>query len=124
MQTNGDEPKSAARSIARGGAGAAKSMRTPKVSRVKSEQDAKEQIIQQANAELPPLSPEEAADRARIVADAAANWLDELLINIAEHETFDYEKPLQGAQVKPAEPPASGQTTGNTTEQPESSLEK
>ncbi|MEA4869590.1 MAG: DivIVA domain-containing protein [Christensenella sp.] len=109
------EEAKAARSIARG-AGASKPVRTQKINRVKAEQDAKEQIIQEANAELPPLTPEEAALRAKSVADAAANWLDELLINIAEHESLDYEKPLQGAEVRPPEP--------RTYEQPKMAAEK
>lgn len=118
-----DEAKTAARSITRG-AGAAKPIRAQKVNRVKAEQDAKDQIIQEANAELPPLTPEEAALRAKSVADAAANWLDELLINIAEHESLDYEKPLKGAEVKPPEPRAYEQPKTITAEKPESSKEE
>ena len=118
-----EEQKSAARSITRG-AGAAKPIRAQKVNRVKAEPDAKEQIIQEANATLPPLTPEEAALRAKSVADAAANWLDELLINIAEHESLDYEKPLQGAEGKPPESRADEQPKTTAAEKPESSKEK
>ena len=117
-----EEPK-AARSITRG-AGTAKPVRTQKVNRVKAEPDAKEQIIQAANASLPPLTPEEAALRAKSVADAAANWLDELLINIAEHESLDYDKPLQGAEVKQTEPRTNEQTATATAAKPESSKEE
>ena len=48
---------------------------------------------------------EEAEARARSVAAAAANWLDELLINIAEHESSEYEKIQSAAkQEDPAAP--------------------
>jgi len=102
------EPKAAARSISRGGAGAGKPLRAPKVSRVKGEEDARAQIIEEAKAALPQreLAPEEAERRARRLAEAAGNWLDELLISIAEHESLDYDKPLQGTQIIPPEPPA------------------
>ena len=91
-----EEAKSAARSISR--SGAAKPMRAPKVSRVKAEQDARDRIMQEAQAALPPLPQDEAEERAKSVAEAAASWLDELLINIAEHETSEHEK----AQANPA----------------------
>ncbi len=91
------ETKAAARSITRGGA--TKSMRAPKISRVQAEQEAREKIIQQAQAEQPPIPPDEAEERAKSVAAAAANWLDELLINIAEHETSEYEKQTNSAST-------------------------
>ena len=91
-----DEEQRTARSIARGN-GAAKPMRAPKVSRVKGEEDVKAQIIEEAKAVIPQqeLSQEEADKRAKRMSSAAVNWLDELLINIAEHEAIDYDKPLQ-----------------------------
>ena len=95
-----DEQKTA-RSIARGN-GAGKSMRAPKISRVKREEEAKAQIIEEAKAAIPvqELTPEEADKRAKRMSSAAVNWLDELLINIAEHETLDYDKPLQATPVQ------------------------
>ena len=100
-----DEQKASARSIARGN-GAAKSMRAPKVSRVKGEEDSKAQIIEEAKAAIPQqaLTPEEADKRAKRMSTAAVNWLDELLINIAEHESLNYDKPLQAAQPASATP--------------------
>ncbi len=97
-QPRDDEPKTGARSIARGN-GASKTMRAPKVSRVKGEEEAKAQIIEEAKAVIPQqeLTQEEADRRAKRMSTAAVNWLDELLINIAEHETLDYDKPLQAA---------------------------
>lgn len=119
QKTRNEEPKTAARSISRG-AGAAKPVRAQKINRVKAEQDAKEQIIQEANADIPPLAPDEAAKRAKSVADAAASWLDELLINIAEHESLDYAKTSQGAEAKPAEPPVTNESKPSDADQPES----
>ena len=94
-----DEQKTA-RSIARGN-GAGKSMRAPKISRVKREEEAKAQVIEEAKSAIPvqELTPEEADKRAKRMSSAAVNWLDELLINIAEHETLDYDKPLQAKPV-------------------------
>ena len=93
-----DEPKTGARSIARGN-GSGKTMRAPKVNRVKGEEEAKAQIIEEAKAAIPQqaLTQEEADRRAKRMSAAAVNWLDELLINIAEHETLDFDKPLQAA---------------------------
>lgn len=119
QKNRGEEPKTAARSITRG-AGAAKPVRAQKINRVKAEQDAKEQIILQANADIPPLAPDEAVERAKSVADAAASWLDELLINIAEHESMDYAKTSQGAETKPAEPNTSNEDQAIPSDQPES----
>lgn len=112
-QPRDDEPKTGARSIARGN-GASKTMRAPKVSRVKGEEEAKAQIIEEAKAVIPQqeLTQEEADRRAKRMSTAAVNWLDELLINIAEHETLDYDKPLQAA---PAPQP---QQEKNSAEQP------
>jgi DivIVA domain-containing protein len=93
-ETAAQEQKAAARSIARG-AGASKPMRAPKVSRVKADQAARDEIIRQAQAGQKPMTPEEAQSRAKRVAAAAANWLDELLINISEHESTEYDKPPQ-----------------------------
>ncbi len=102
-QPREDEPKAGARSIARGN-GASKTMRAPKVSRVKGEEEAKAQIIEEAKAAIPQqaLTPEQADRRAKRMSTAAVNWLDELLINIAEHEALDYDKPLQASPAKPA----------------------
>ena len=102
-QPRDDEPKTGARSIARGN-GASKTMRAPKVSRVKGEEEAKAQIIEEAKAVIPQqeLTPEQADRRAKRMSTAAVNWLDELLINIAEHEALDYDKPLQASPAKPA----------------------
>ena len=119
QKTRSEEPKTAARSISRG-AGAAKPVRAQKINRVKAEQDTKEQIILQANADIPPLAPDEAAKRAKSVADAAASWLDELLINIAEHESMDFVKPSQGAETKPAEPSTTDESKPSAADQPES----
>lgn len=91
-----EEAKPAARSIAR--TAGSKPMRAPKVSRIKSEQETKERIIREAQEAQPALPPEEAEERAKIVAAAAANWLDELLINISDHESADFEKTQGAAQ--------------------------
>lgn len=99
-----EEPKTAARSLTR--SAAAKPLRAPKVSRVQAEQEAKDRIIREAQAAQQPLSPEEAEQRARSVAAVAASWLDELLINISEHESSDYEKPTAGEQNAAPEPAA------------------
>lgn len=124
-QVPGDERKTA-RSIARGN-GAGKTMRAPKVSRVKREEEAKAQIIEEAKATIPlqELTPEEAEKRAKRMSSAAVNWLDELLINIAEHETLDYDKPLQTAPAAQPQPavsvePAQQQTETTAAEPPES----
>lgn len=108
-----DEQKTA-RSIARGN-GAGKSMRAPKISRVKREEEAKAQIIEEAKTVIPlqELTPEEADKRAKRMSSAAVNWLDELLINIAEHETLDYDKPLQ------AQAPQQPQTESADQAKPE-----
>ncbi|MDP3447562.1 MAG: DivIVA domain-containing protein [Eubacteriales bacterium] len=128
-QARDDEQKTAARSIARGNGGANKSMRAPKVSRVKGEEDAKAQIIEEAKAAIPlqELTPEEADKRAKRMSSAAANWLDELLINIAEHESLDYDNPLQGASATQPQPaanvePVQQQTETTAAEPPESKL--
>ena len=96
-----EEEQKAARSIARNGAG--KPIRAPKVSRVKGEDDAKAQIIEEAKTVIPQeeLTPEEAEKRAKRMSAAAVNWLDELLINIAEHETSEL------AKTTPAPTPAA-----------------
>lgn len=113
-QTQPDQPEGeatpreskAARSIVRG-AGAGKSMRAPKVSRVKPDQDARDEIIRKARAQQPQLTPEEAQQRADRVAAAAESWLDELLINISEHESREVKaaKP-QSEEAAPQEPAA------------------
>ncbi len=108
-KTAAQEPKNAARSIARG-TGSAKSMRAPKISRVKADQDAKDEIIRKAQAEQPQVPPEQAQQRAKRVAAAAESWLDELLINISEHETSDAK----------AEQPQAAQGTADKTETQES----
>jgi len=105
-----DDEQKTARSIARGN-GAAKPMRAPKISRVKGEEEAKAQIIEEAKAAIPQqeLTQEEADKRAKRMSSAAVNWLDELLINIAEHEAIDYDKPLQ-ATPAPQPPENAVQT--------------
>jgi len=124
-QTQDDERRTA-RSIARGN-GTGKTMRTPKVSRIKGEEEAKAQIIEEAKATIPlqELTPEEAEKRAKRMSSAAVNWLDELLINIAEHETLDYDKPLQATPAAQAQPeantePVQQQTETTAAEPPES----
>ena len=105
-----DEQKPAARSINRGNGGANKPIRAPKVNRVKREDEAKAQIIEEAKAAIPQveLTQEEADRRAKRMSAAAVNWLDELLINIAEHETQENEKPDVAPQAeKPAEEPSA-----------------
>ena len=104
-----DEEQKAARSIARTGAN--KPIRAPKVSRVKGEDDAKAQIIEEAKRVIPQeeLTPEEADKRAKRMSNAAINWLDELLINMAEHETSDATKPAPAASTAPATPPDASQ---------------
>jgi cell division initiation protein len=111
-----EEQRASARSIARGN-GAGKFKRAPKINRVKREEDAKTKIIEEAKIAIPQqeLTPEEADKRAKRLSSAAANWLDELLINISEHEAFDYDKPLSAApppqdQETTASEPASPQT--------------
>ncbi len=96
-----DEDQKTARSITRTGAN--KPIRAPKVSRVKGEDDAKAQIIEEAKTVIPQeeLTPEEAEKRAKRMSAAAVNWLDELLINIAEHETSEL------AKTTPAPTPAA-----------------
>jgi DivIVA domain-containing protein len=118
-QPRDDEPKTGARSIARGN-GASKTMRAPKVSRVKGEEEAKTQIIEEAKAVIPQqeLTQEQADRRAKRMSTAAVNWLDELLINIAEHETLDYDKPLQATAAAPATPAPQPQQEKDKTEQP------
>ena len=105
-----DDEQKTARSIARGN-GAAKPMRAPKISRVKGEEEAKAQIIEEAKAAIPQqeLTQEEADKRAKRMSSAAVNWLDELLINIAEHEAIDYDKPLQATPAP--QPPESAEQT-------------
>ena len=120
-----EDQKSAARSIARGSGNTGKNMRVPKVSRVKGEEDAKAQIIEEAKAAIPQqeLTPEEADKRAKRMSTAAVNWLDELLINIAEHETLDYDKSLKtaaGIAPQPTTQPAPApQTQEHSQEQPQ-----
>ena len=111
--TQEDEQRASARSIARGN-GAGKSMRAPKVNRVQHEDDKKAQIIEEAKSAIPQpeLTPEEAERRARRLSSAAVNWLDELLINMSEHESSDSEKPQQ-APTAPAH-----QTQQPATEEP------
>jgi len=94
-----EEEQKTARSITRNGAG--KPIRAPKVSRVKGEDEAKAAIIEEAKRVIPQeeLTPEEADKRAKRMSNAAINWLDELLINMAEHETSE--------AVKPAPAPAT-----------------
>ena len=107
--TQEDEQRTSARSIARGN-GAGKSMRAPKVNRVQHEDDKKAQIIEEAKSAIPQpeLTPEEADRRARRLSSAAVNWLDELLINMSEHESSDSEKPQQTpAQQKPQQVPTA-----------------
>ncbi len=105
-----DEEQKTARSITR--SGASKPIRAPKVSRVKGEEDAKAQVIEEAKSALPQqeLTPEEADKRAKRMSAAAVNWLDELLINIAEHETSDFEKPQQTATPQAQQQAATPQT--------------
>lgn len=115
-QAQDEEQRASARSIARGN-GAGKSKRAPKISRVKGEEDAKTKIIEEARSAIPQqeLTPEEADRRAKRLSSAAANWLDELLINIAEHETLDYDKPLQAVQQ-----PAAAQEQATKASEPAS----
>ena len=110
-----DDEQKTARSIARGN-GAAKPMRAPKISRVKGEEEAKAQIIEEAKAAIPQqeLTQEEADKRAKRMSSAAVNWLDELLINIAEHEAIDYDKPLQATPAP--QPPESAEQTERESE--------
>ena len=84
-----EEEQKTARSIARNGA--SKPIRAPKVSRVKGEDEAKAAIIEEAKRAIPQeeLTPDEADKRAKRMSNAAINWLDELLINMAEHETSE-----------------------------------
>ena len=102
-----DEQKPAARTITRGNGGANKPIRAPKVNRVKREEEAKAQIIEEAKAAIPQeeLTQEEADRRAKRMSAAAVNWLDELLINIAEHETRETEKPAATEPIQTAEEP-------------------
>lgn len=111
-----EEQRASARSIARGN-GAGKSKRAPKINRVKREEDAKTKIIEEAKSAIPQqeLTPEEADKRAKRLSSAAANWLDELLINIAEHEALDYDKPLSAA---PPPPPQDLETTASEPTSP------
>ncbi len=95
--------------------------------RVQGEDETKAQIIQEAKAAIPQqeLTPEEADMRAKRMSSAAVNWLDELLINIAEHETFDYDKPLQAAEKPQAQPadavnPQHPESTTKAAQPPES----
>ena len=105
-----EEEQKTARSITRNGAG--KPIRAPKVSRVKGEDEAKAAIIEEAKRVIPQeeLTPEEADKRAKRMSNAAINWLDELLINMAEHETSE--------AVKPAPAPATA-TPAATQPQPQ-----
>ena len=104
-----EEEQKTARSIARSGAG--KPIRAPKVSRVKGEDEAKAAIIEEAKRVIPQeeLTPEEADKRAKRMSNAAINWLDELLINMAEHETSD------AVKTAPTPAPAPAQTTTPAT---------
>ena len=118
-----EEEQKAARSITR--SGASKPIRAPRVSRVKGEEDAKAQIIEEAKSALPQqeLTPEEADKRAKRMSAAAVNWLDELLINIADHETSEFEKPQQSETsqtqtAKPAQQAAEPEQTNETTAKP------
>ena len=107
-----EEEQKTARSITRNGAG--KPIRAPKVSRVKGEDEAKAAIIEEAKRVIPQeeLTPEEADKRAKRMSNAAINWLDELLINMAEHETSEAVKPA------PTPAPAPAQTTTPPTATP------
>ena len=96
-----------ARSIARG-AQPPKPMRTPKISRVRSEQDLPgqdiiEQVVASAKAETPALQIQADAPTENPVngAPAAENWLDELLINLIEREKIGHGEPLKGAETPP-----------------------
>ena len=113
-----DEQKLAARTITRGNGGANKPIRAPKVSRVKREEEAKAQIIEEAKAVIPQeeLTQEEADRRAKRMSAAAVNWLDELLINIAEHETRETEKPA--AATEPVQTAEEPRTTTDPKPQP------
>ena len=104
-----EEEQKTARSIARSGSG--KPIRAPKVSRVKGEDEAKAAIIEEAKRVIPQeeLTPEEADKRAKRMSNAAINWLDELLINMAEHETSD------AVKTAPTPAPAPAQTTTPAT---------
>lgn len=103
-----EEEQKTARSITRNGAG--KPIRAPKVSRVKGEDEAKAAIIEEAKRVIPQeeLTPEEADKRAKRMSNAAVNWLDELLINMAEHETSE--------AVKPAPTPTPATATPSATQ--------
>ena len=113
-----DEQKPAARTITRGNGGTNKPIRAPKVSRVKREEEAKAQIIEEAKAAIPQeeLTQEEADRRAKRMSAAAVNWLDELLINIAEHETRETERPA--AATEPIQPAEEPKTTTDPKPQP------
>ncbi len=117
VHAHDEEPKAAARSLTR--SAAAKPLRAPKVSRVKAEQEAKDRIIREAQAAQQPLSPEEAEQRARSVAAVAASWLDELLINISEHESSDYEKTPVNTPAAAAATAEPSVKPAETTAQPE-----
>ncbi len=102
-----EEEQKTARSITRNGAG--KPIRAPKVSQVKGEDEAKAAIIEEAKRVIPQeeLTPEEADKRAKRMSNAAVNWLDELLINMAEHETSDAVKPAPTPTPATAAPSAT-----------------
>ena len=109
-----EEEQKTARSIARSGAG--KPIRAPKVSRVKGEDEAKAAIIEEAKRVIPQeeLTPEEADRRAKRMSNAAINWLDELLINMAEHETSE------AARLAPT-PATAAPTASQPQQEPDAS---
>jgi DivIVA domain-containing protein len=113
-----DEQKPSARSINRGNGGANKPIRAPKVNRVKREEEAKAQIIEEAKAAIPQveLTQEEADRRAKRLSAAAVNWLDELLINIAEHESRENDKVEPAPQT--SQSATESKTNPNPTPQP------
>ena len=87
--------KQAARSIARS-AQAPKPIRTPKVSRVRPEQ---EQAAPQApQAPAPKQGTAKIPASAKTDAPAAESWLDELLMNLSEREMIGYGEPLKGVE--------------------------
>jgi len=84
--------KQAARSIARS-AQAPKPIRTPKVSRVRPEQ---EEAATQAPA--PKQDTTKTSENTNDDAPSVGYWLDELLINLIEREKIGYGEPLKGVE--------------------------
>ena len=87
--------KQAARSIARS-AQAPKPIRTPKVSRVRPEQE--QAAPQPPQTTAPKQGTAKIPVSAETDAPAAENWLDELLINLIEREKIGYGEPLKGVE--------------------------